>query len=156
MNNKRIFIFSNATARQYAKAQCDLAPEGCKVTFDYEPKKTRPQEEKYHAQINDIADQCTFMDKKWDREEWKRLLIDAFVRVMREESNAKDEPDPFENAGQLVPSLDGSGWVQLGIQSRKFKKKIASQFIEYLYAWGSWNNVVWREAAQYEREVKDA
>lgn len=152
MNNKRVFIFSNATARQYAKAQCDLAPDGCMVTFDYEPKKSRVQEEKYHSMISDIAASCTFMNRKWDREEWKRLLIDAFVRVMRDEAKGKGEPDPFEGLGELVPALDGKGWVQLGIQSRNFKKKIASQFIEYLYSWGSWNKVVWRESTQWEVE----
>lgn len=149
---KRVFHFNNATSRQYAKAQCDLAPDGCIATFDYEPKKSRIQEEKYHSMISDIATSCTFMDRKWDREEWKRLLIDAFVRVMREEAKGKGEPDPFEGLGELVPALDGKGWVQLGIQSRNFKKKIASQFIEYLYSWGSWNKVVWRESSQWEAE----
>jgi hypothetical protein len=122
------------------------------VTFDYEPKKSRIQEEKYHAQINDIAKQCKFLDQKWDSEEWKRLLIDAFVRVMRTEAKERGEPDPFSDAGKVVPALDGEGFVQLGIQSRNFKIKIASQFIEYLYAWGSWNNVVWSDAAQWENE----
>jgi hypothetical protein len=143
MSNKRVFIFSNATARQYAKAQCDLAPEGCMATFDYEPKKSRLQEEKYHSMIGDIAKSCKFMNQSWGAEEWKRLLIDAFVRVMREEAKQKSEPDPFYEQGQVVPALDGKGFVQLGIQSRNFSKKMAAQFIEYLYAWGTWNNAVW-------------
>lgn len=145
MTDKRAFHLVNDTVRAYAKGQCDLAPAGCVVTFDYEPKKSRIQEEKYHAMISDIAASCTFMDRKWDREEWKRLLIDAFVRVMREEAKSKNEPDPFDGMGQLVPALDGKGWVQLGVQSRCFKKKIASQFIEYLYSWGSWNKAVWTD-----------
>lgn len=155
MSNKRVFIFSNATARQYAKAQCDLAPEGCMATFDYEPKKSRIQEEKYHAMILDIAKQCKFLEQEWEPEEWKRLLIDAFVRVMRNEAKEKGEPDPFDGSGKVVPALEGEGFVQLGIQSRNFSKKMAAQFIEYLFAWGSWNNVKWSESAGFdERKVE--
>jgi hypothetical protein len=149
MSNKRVFIFSNATARQYAKAQCDLAPEGCMATFDYEPKKSRVQEEKYHAMVLDISKQCKFIEQKWEAEEWKRLLIDAFVRVMRNEAKEKGEPDPFDGFGKVVPALDGNGFVQLGIQSRNFSKKMAANFIEYLFAWGSWNNVVWSEETEH-------
>ncbi len=156
MANKRVFIFSNDTARKYAKGQCDIAPEGCMVTFDYEPKKSRLQEEKYHAQITDIAKQCKFLDQEWEPEEWKRLLIDAFVRVMRAEAKEKGEPDPFDDAGKIVPALEGDGFVQLGIQSRSFKKKLAAQFIEYLYAWGSWNNVVWSDAWVDRKETENA
>lgn len=151
-NNKRIFVFSHDTARKLAKAQCDLAPNGCMVTFDYNPKKSRIQEEKYHAMIADIAESCTFLDQKWSAEEWKRLLIDAFVRVMRNEATEKHETDPFDGFGKVVPALDGNGFVQLGVQSRKFSKKMAANFIEYLYAWGSWNNVVWSEANYKEAE----
>lgn len=147
MSNKRVFVFSNETVRNYAKEYCDQAPAGCMVTFDHEPKKSRIQEEKYHAQINDIAKQCKFIDQEWDAEEWKRLLIDSFVRLMRESAKEKGEPDPFDGAGKIVPALGGEGFVQLGVQSRNFSKKMAAEFIEYLYAWGSWNNVVWSEAS---------
>jgi hypothetical protein len=150
MSNKRVFIFSNATARQYAKAQCDLAPDGCMATFDYEPKRNSLQNEKMHAMIADIAKQCKFIEQKWEAEEWKRLLIDAFVRVMRNEAKEKGEPDPFDGSGKVVPALEGEGFVQLGIQSRNFSKKMAANFIEYLFAWGSWNNVVWSDSWETE------
>jgi len=143
VSDKRVFYFNNPTARRLARAQCDLAPDGCKVVFDYEPPKTRPQEQKFHAMIGDIARSCVFLGQKFDTEEWKRLLIDAFARVMREQARLDGRPDPFGDYGRVVPSLDGIGIVQLGIQSRKFSKPLAMQFIEYLYAWGAENNVVW-------------
>jgi hypothetical protein len=153
MSNKRVFHFNNHTSRAYARGQCDIAPDGTIVTFDYEPKKTRLQEEKYHAMIADISASCLFMDRKWDREQWKRLLIDAFVRVLREEAKGKGDPDPFEGMGELVPALDGKGWVQLGVQSRNFKKAIAAQFVDYLYSWGTWNKVVWSEAQGWDERM---
>ena len=150
MNNKRVFVFNHDTARRNAKAQCELAPVGCIVTFDYEPAKSTMQERKYHAMLNDIADSCMFMNQVWSAEDWKRLLIASFVDVMRDIAKSKDEPDPFEDQGKVVPSLTGKGIVQLGVQSRRFKKKIASDFIEYLYAWGINNGVVWNEAAEFD------
>ena len=143
MSDRRVFILTHPNARRMAHAQCDLAPDGTRVTFDYDPPKSRVQEEKYHAMIADIARDCIFLTKKWHTEEWKRLLIDAYVRAMRELAKANNEPDPFMDQGQVIPSLDGQGIVQLGIQSRKFTKGQAMQFIEYLYAWGSEHGAHW-------------
>ena len=150
MSNKRVFYFNNETARKNAKAQCDLAPQGCVATFDYEPKKSTVQEKKYHAMINDIAHSCQYMDQSWSAEDWKRLLIAAFVEVMRDEAKATGKSDPFGDEGKIVPSLTGKGIVQLGVQSRNFTKAIASMFIEYLYAWGEWNKAIWKEAVQFD------
>lgn len=100
-------------------------------------EKSREQEEKYHAMIRDISKQLQH-DGEWlDEESWKRLLIEAFVYVMREEAQATNKPDPFKSRARLMRSLDGSRIVQLGVQSRSFGKGIASNFIEYLNAWGS-------------------
>lgn len=131
-------ILAHQTARDRAKAAIDAAPDGHVVRID-PPKKKREQEEKYHAQIGDIAKQCRFMGKVCDAEDWKRLLIDAFAKAMR------DAGTPLHHDGRVVPSLDGERVVQLGIQSRDFWVKEAAEFIEYLYAYGTENDVVWTE-----------
>jgi len=123
------------------------APAGYKVTIE-EPAKSRDMECKYHAMISDIAKHCTFMGKKWDRESWKRLLIEAFVQVMREEAIANGERDPFVGQGMSAPSLDGMRIVQLGVQSRGFSKRMGSAFIEYLYSYGSTHGVVWSNSSK--------
>ena len=120
------------------------APEGHVVRIS-EPAKKRIQEEKYHAMIGDIAKQCTFMGMRLDSEDWKRLLVDAFAKVMR------DAGTPIHHDGRVVPSLDGKRVVQLGVQTRKFYVKEAAEFIEYLYAYGAENNVQWTEQSAPER-----
>jgi hypothetical protein len=152
MSDRRIYRLVHDTARRLAAAQCMLAPNGFICIIDA-PKKSREQEEQYHAQIADIAECCTFMGRKWNKEEWKRLLIDAFVRVMREEAKAASQPDPFAGQGEVVPALDGHGFVQLGVQSREFRKAIASQFIEYLSAYGNEKGVRWTDAAQWDERL---
>lgn len=152
MSDRRIYRLVHDTARRLAAAQCMNAPDGFICIID-EPKKSREQEERYHAMIGDIAESCTFMGRKWGKEEWKRLLIDAFVRVMREEAKATGKPDPFAGQGEVVPALDGHGFVQLGVQSRGFRKAVASQFIEYLYAYGNENGVRWTDAVQWDERL---
>lgn len=149
MSDRRIYRFrkGNETARLLAAARCMEAPDEFVCIIDA-PKRSTEQNEKMHATIADIAAQCTFMGRSWDREDWKRLLIDAFVRVMRAEAKADGKHDPFVGQGEVVPALDGHGFVQLGVQSRGFGKSIASQFIEYLYAYGNDNGVRWSESTR--------
>ncbi len=141
---KRTLTITGEVARKAICNHVMAADEGYIVTIA-EPVKRRIQEEKYHAMIGDIADQCLFMGRKWSREEWKRLLIDAYVRVSRENAKAEGKPDPFAGQGEIVPALEGGGFVQLGVQSRKFKVKQAAEFIEYLLDYGENNLVVWTE-----------
>ena len=91
--------------------------------------KTREQEEKYHAMINDIAKQAQHLGAKWSSEDWKRLLVDQFLRETEDKQS------------KIVPNLDGSGIVQLGLQTRNFTKEQANEFIEWLYAWSAENGI---------------
>lgn len=142
MSDKRTFRLVHDIARRLAAAQCHTAPDG--YIAEFKPAtKSRIQEEKYHAMIGDIAEQCTFMGQKWHKDDWKRLLVDAFAKAMRELGT------PLHHDGRVVPSLDGERVVQLGIQTKEFRVKEAANFIEYLYAYGSENGVVWSDAAQY-------
>lgn len=147
---RRTFILRNSQIAHHCGAQiAALQPTEqslYRVIIEaYEDDQKREQQEKYHAMIGDIARQIEWMGKKRDTETWKRLLIEAFVHVMREQATAQGKPDPFRGRGEVVPSLDGQRVVQLGVQSRKFGIRIASQFIEYLYAWGAEKGVVWTD-----------
>jgi hypothetical protein len=91
--------------------------------------KSREQEEKYHAMIGDIAKQAQHLGAKWSAEDWKRLLVDQYLREV-------------ENIQcKIVPNLDGSGIVQLGFQTRNFSKEMASEFVEWLYSWAANNGI---------------
>jgi hypothetical protein len=96
-----------------------------------EANKSREQEEKYHAMIGEIAKQAQHLGSKWDAESWKRLLVDQFCR------------DNGIKTGAVIPNLSGDGIVQLGHQTRKFTKEQASEFVEWLHAWGAEHGVVY-------------
>ena len=135
---KQTYILAHPVARQRAANAVLSAPDGKVVTISDATKK-RIQEEKYHAQIGDIAKCCTFMDNKQHRDDWKRLLVDAFAKAMR------DAGTPLHHDGRVMPSLDFERVVQLGIQTHEFLVDEASQFISFLSAWGDEHGVVWSE-----------
>ena len=108
---------------------------GRKLTLEVkDASKSREQEEKYHAIIGDIAKQAQHLGAKWDTEDWKRLLVDQFIKDMNGLGGSK-----------IIPNLDGSGIVQLGFQTRKFTKEQASLFVEFLQAWAADNGVTLNE-----------
>jgi hypothetical protein len=131
---KQTFILAHDMARANAARAVQAAPDGYMVQIS-EPTKKREQEEKYHAMIGDIAKQCEFMGGKLDADDWKRLLVDMFAKVMR------DLGTPLHHDGRVIPSLDYERVVQLGIQTRYFWVREAADFIEYLYAFGAENGV---------------
>jgi hypothetical protein len=95
--------------------------------------KSRDQEEKYHAMIGEIAKQAQHLGAKWDSESWKRLLVDQFCK------------DNGLKTGAVIPNLAGDGIVQLGQQTRKFTKEQASEFVEWLHAWGAEHGVTFEQ-----------
>lgn len=134
----QVFILVHQEARERAAKACMAADNGYVVKIS-EPAKKRAQEEKYHAMIGDIAKCCTFMGQRWDEDDWKRLLVDAFAKAMR------DAGTPLHHDGRVVPSLDMERVVQLGIQTRDFWVSEAANFIEYLFAYGAEKGVEWSE-----------
>ena len=98
--------------------------------------KSRDQEEKYHAMLGEIATQAQHLGAKWSTEDWKRLLVDLFAK------------ETGLQGGKIIPSLDGQGIVQLGLQTRNFTKEQAMDFITFLEAWGASNGIFFKETTQ--------
>jgi hypothetical protein len=98
--------------------------------------KSRDQEEKYHAMLGEIATQAQHLGAKWSTEDWKRLLVDLYAK------------ETGLQGGKIIPSLDGQGIVQLGLQTRNFTKEQAMEFITFLEAWGASNGIFFKETTQ--------
>jgi hypothetical protein len=100
--------------------------------------KSRDQEEKYHAMLGEIATQAQHLGAAWSTEDWKRLLVDLFAK------------ETGLQGGKIIPSLDGQGIVQLGLQTRNFTKEQAMEFIIFLEAWGATNGIFFKNVAHGE------
>jgi NinB protein len=147
MTEARIFNLVHAEARRRAAAYIvDDAPAGWRVTVKPQAKR-RIQEERYHAMCGDFAAQWPFAGKHWHKDDMKRLLVDAFAEAMRQAGT------PLHHDGRVVPSIDGLRVVQLGIQTGDFYVSEASQFIEYLFAFGADIGIKWSDEAKAPRTV---
>ena len=94
------------------------------------------QNPKYHAMLGEIATQAQHLGAKWSAEDWKRLLVDLFAK------------ETGLQGGKIIPSLDGQGIVQLGLQTRNFTKEQAMEFITFLEAWGANNGIIFKKMPQ--------
>jgi hypothetical protein len=151
---KRVFVLAHETARQNAANHIlHEAPDGYRVDV-LEPKKTRDQEEKYHAMFGDIARQCLYHGRKLHLNSWKRLLVEAFVHVVREDAKATGKPDPFPEEGCALPSIDGLRVVQVEVLTRDLTKAQGSLLIEYLYAFGAEHGVEWSDPKESRPQRK--
>jgi hypothetical protein len=112
--------------------------------YEHKDKKSREQEERYHAMLGDIAKQCQHLNMALDRDTWKRLCIDQFKRETLKEPECCAKYWA-SNQISVIPSLDGSAVIVLGEQSRKFPKCVAAAFIEWLFSWGGNNGVCWTD-----------
>lgn len=141
------FILAHDLARERALQAVKTAPQGFEVCISA-PSKTRAQEERYHAMFGDVAQQCTHLNENFDLEGWKRLLVDQFSREMLKDPTCdEDIRDNLKNAVRMVPSLDGQAIVALGMSTKKFRKKTASAFMEWLAAFAAEHGVQFKEAA---------
>jgi len=116
------------------------APDDWVFTPPTEPTRSLDQNARMHAMFADIARQYEFFGSMRDVETVKRLLVDAFARAKAKLG------EPLEGHGHTLPSLDGRGVVQLGIQTRYLSKALVGELIEYLYYWGAENGVRFSDA----------
>jgi len=111
---------------------------GHRMALELHPEgQTREQQKKYHAMIGEVTEQSKHLGSKWKTEDWKRLLIDQFAR------------DTGKTHGRIIPNLDGSGVVEVGVLSRKFGKSVANEFIEWLHCWGAENGVTYADEREW-------
>ena len=113
----------------WAKAKPVLEAGTALVVEIKRESKTRQQEKLYHTYIGKVAKQARHLGCTYNEEDWKRILVDAYLR------------DTNQSTGQLIPNLDGTGVIQLGLQTRDFKKHQASEFVTWLEAWCAHNGV---------------
>jgi hypothetical protein len=122
-------------AFRHAWAKClDALKAGKQFQVEIKYKnRSNEQNEKFHAIIGDIAKQAQHMGAKWSAEDWKRMLVWQYCK------------DNQLDSGKIVPSLDMTGIVQLGMQTRKFTKEQASEFVAFLICWCDQNGIELKE-----------
>lgn len=112
-----------------------VAPIGTRVDIKG-PKRTLPQNDRMWAMLTDIVRQKKEIDgQTFTTDEWKVIFLQALGQ----------EQD-------VLPTLDGRNFFSTGHSSSNLGKEAMSNLIEFIFAWGAENDVIWSDPqlASYE------
>jgi len=123
MSDKQMFVLSHQVARQRALQAVVEAPDGFCVKI-MPPTRSLEQNSALWAMLNDIAAQVVWHGRKLDSESWKHIFTSSLKRQ------------------DVVPNLDGTGFVVLGQSTSKMTKAEMSDLLELIAAFCAERGVI--------------
>ena len=128
MTERQSFILAHETARIRAVAAVANAPQGWHVNIK-PATRTLEQNARLWAMLGDIARQVEWYGKKLDSEDWKHIFSASLRKL------------------SVVPNIDGTGFVALGLSTSKMSKRELGDLMTLIEAFGAERGVVWTEPA---------
>jgi hypothetical protein len=126
MNPRQLFILSHAMARSRAARAVMDAPDGRVVTIA-EQTRTTEQNARLWALLTDVSEQVVWYGKHLTPEDWKHVFSSSLRKL------------------QVVPNLDGSGFVALGLSTSRMSKSELGDLMTLIEAFGAERDVRWSE-----------
>lgn len=126
MSEPRFFVMSHPQARSRAVEAVKAAPDGWEVQVK-PPKRSTDQNARLWAMLTDVSQQVEWYGKRLTPEDWKHVFSASLRKL------------------QVVPNLDGSGFVALGLSTSRLSKREFSDLIELIGAFGAERGVEWTE-----------
>lgn len=120
---KQFFIINEQNRERIAQV-IRSTPEGMCVRIS-EPTRSLEQNAALWAMLTDVANQITWHGRKLDAESWKHM----FTASLRKQD--------------VVPNLEGNGFVVLGSSTSRMNKKEFADLLELIQAFGAERNVKW-------------
>ena len=108
-----------------------------------EEKRSDAENRLLHAMLGHISKTQEWAGKRRDIETWKRLLVAAWCRARGEQV-------------ELLPALDGHGVDIVFRRTSLLTRKECAELIEFIFAWGSENDVTFPEAPRKIGQTVDA
>jgi len=118
MTEKAYFVLAHPEARRRASAYAMTAPEGWVVEFK-EPSRNLSQNAALWAILSEIADHVVWHGRKLSPEDWKHVFTASLKRM------------------DVVPNLEGTGFVALGLSTSKMSKREFSDLLELANAFAA-------------------
>lgn len=128
--SRALLILGSPRDREKAIAWVRNAPPRTRVEFKAE-KRTLDQNARMWAMLTDVATQKEHAGRRYTPDQWKVLFMHACGREV-----------------QSIPALDGTTFIPWGQSSSDLSKDEMSELIEFLFAWGAENGVVWSDPAE--------
>lgn len=128
MMDKHIIIL-NENNRRFAIGAVSHRPDGHVLTLS-EPTRSLDQNAKLWPMLADVSRQVNWYGQKLTADEWK----DVFSASLKQQ--------------KVVPGIDG-GFVVCGQRTSTMGKKLFSDLIELMMAFGAQHGVRWSAPADY-------
>ena len=129
MSEKIIFRFVHEEARRRAAEYCMTAPEGSVAEFK-DATRTLEQNAKMWPMLTEISLQVEWYKNVLTKEEWK----DFFSAIILKQ--------------KVVPNMEGTGFIAVGGKTSTMGKRMFSEMIELMYAFGADHDVKWSEKSK--------
>lgn len=131
--SKRSFIIISEAVRERAIEWLRQLPLKSVVRTDDKPTRSGAQNDRFHAMLDDVAEQIQWRDVfqrpiKMTRENWKRFFLQMFKRETL-----------------IVPNEDGTGFYDLGVRSSELSVSEMSDCMELIAAFGAQRGVKFKE-----------
>lgn len=124
--NKQYFILAHDIARQRAEMAVRNAPSGWVVEVK-ERTRSLDQNSLLWALLTDVSKQVEWYGRKLSPENWKHIFSAALSKQ------------------DVVPNIDGDGFVVLGQSTSKMGKREFSDLVELINSFGAEHGVVWSD-----------
>lgn len=129
--SRAVVILDGSEAREKAANWVNVAPAGTRVEFK-RSKRSLPQNDRMWAMLTDLAQQVEWHGRKLTPDDWKIVFLDALRREMKQEL-------------QVVPSLDGTGFVPLGNSSSNLTIAEMGDLMELIAMFGAKHGVTFQD-----------
>ncbi|MHC2462084.1 recombination protein NinB [Bradyrhizobium embrapense] len=138
MTGRPQLILTGRDVRDRAIRWINQAPAGTRVEFKA-PQRTIEQNDRMWAMLTDIVSQHDF-GRPYTTDEAKVVFMQACGKEFT-----------------VLPTLDGKGFVPYGQSSSDLSVGEMHDLIEFMFAWGAENGIVWSEPKeQRARERENA
>lgn len=120
-------ILRTPTIRAFcASYVLEAAPDNCVVQFK-ENSRSLEQNAKYHAMIDEVAEQVTWYGRKLTAWQWKRIFIAALNDV------------------EIIPGIDPGAFVPMWKSTTELSVGEARDFITLIEAFGAQHGVTFKD-----------
>lgn len=133
--SRAVVTISSKIDRERAARWAMQAPPGTRIEFK-EARRSIPQNDRMWAMLTDIAAQKEHAGRRYSPDQWKILFMHACGREV-----------------QFIPALDNSTFIPWGQSSSDLSKAEMSELIEFMFAWGAENGVVFHDPEAAARAV---
>jgi hypothetical protein len=123
---KQVYILRNEAIRRRAMESVWNAPENYKLTISEEVRSLE-QNSRLWPSLTEISNQVVWHGRKLSPEDWKHVFTSSLKKM------------------DVVPNLENTGFVALGLSTSKMSKRELSDLLEMIYAFGAEHGVVFKD-----------